>query len=80
MIYTLIWVPAFIDDLKSLPTDAATAVANNVMGLVHDPRPATRTVLELDHDLYVLHVGDYDVMYDITGLTIRALLVTKRSV
>ena len=79
MIYTLVWVPEFVDDLKALPTDDATRVANNVMTLARDPRPTAGTVHDLGDDRYVLKVGDYRVLYDITGLTVRALLVTKRT-
>ena len=79
MIYTLIWEPAFIDDLKTLPTGDAVDVANNVMSLARDPRPIVGAVAELGDDMYVLHVGEYDVLYDITGLTVRALLVRRRT-
>jgi mRNA-degrading endonuclease RelE of RelBE toxin-antitoxin system len=79
VIYTLIWTPAFVNALKTLPTGDAVDVANNVMSLARDPRPIAGTVAELGDDMYVLHVGEYDVLYDITGLTVRALLVSRRT-
>lgn len=64
---------------ETLDLRRALDVADNVTALARDPYPAgLSTVVRGTYGLYLLRVGDVNVLYDVEGSTIRILMVTSR--
>jgi mRNA interferase RelE/StbE len=66
-------------NLDSFPAKHRKQIAQRLIGLISDPRPADSAKLKGEAELYRLDVGEYRVIYGFDQNTIGINIIDKRN-